>query len=119
MGWLFSSNWPTRKDLIDHLCEGNGVKTLKRCFKGNNMWAVQQTEAGITFAVLYLMQPSKYGWGYKDIDETMGRFGTTSRSAGSICSHRSTVSTQSRGARTCVSVPRSWHASRSEQRGDA
>ena len=77
MGWLFG--WSTRKDLVDHLCEGNGVKTLKRCFKGNNMWAVQQTEAGTTFAVLYLIKGPAYGnkndrdgWGYKDVDETMG-----------------------------------------------
>ena len=79
MGWLFG--WSTRKDLVDHLCEGNGVKTLKRCFKGNNMWAVQQTESGITFAVLYLIKGPAYGnkndrhgWGYKDVDETMGPY---------------------------------------------
>jgi len=79
MGWLFG--WSTRKDLVDHLCEGNGVKTLKRCFKGNNMWAVQQTDAGITFAVLYLIKGpaygnknDRYGWGYKDVDETMGPY---------------------------------------------
>lgn len=79
MGWLFG--WNTRKELIDQLCEGNGVKTLKRCFKGNNMWAVQQTDAGITFAVLYLIKGpaygnknDRYGWGYKDVDETMGPY---------------------------------------------
>ena len=72
MGWLFG--WNTRKELVDHLCEGNGVKTLKRCFKGNNMWAVQQTEDGLVFAVLYLIKGrsnTRYGWGYKDMDETM------------------------------------------------
>jgi hypothetical protein len=34
MGWLFG--WNTRKDLADHLITGNGVKTIKHCFKGNN-----------------------------------------------------------------------------------
>ena len=75
MGWLFG--WNTRKELVDHLCEGNGVKTLKRCFKGNNMWAVQQTEDGLVFAVLYLIKgrnESRDGWGYKDVDETMGPY---------------------------------------------
>ena len=77
MGWLFG--WNTRKDLVERLCEGNGVKTLKRCFKGNNMWAVQEAPNGIVFAVLYLIKGPAYGnkndrhgWGYKDVDETMG-----------------------------------------------
>ena len=40
MGWLFG--WNTRKELADHLISGNGVRTLKHCFKGNNLWAVQE-----------------------------------------------------------------------------
>ena len=75
IGWLFG--WNTRKELVDHLCEGNGVKTLKRKFVGNNMWAVQRTEDGITFACLYLIKgrnESRDGWGYKDVDETMGPY---------------------------------------------
>ena len=76
MGWLFG--WYTRESLIDHLCTGNGVETLKRKFVGNNMWAVQRTKEGITFACLYLIkgnprvQDDPYNWGYKDVDETMG-----------------------------------------------
>lgn len=77
MGWLFG--WDTRKALVDHLCDGNGVKTLKRCFKGNNMWTVQQLPNGHVFACLYLIKGPAYGnkndrhgWGYKDVDETMG-----------------------------------------------
>ena len=75
MGWLFG--WSTRKQLIDHLCYGNGVETLKRKFVGNNMWAVQRTKDGITFACLYLIKgrnESRDGWGYKDCDETMGPY---------------------------------------------
>ena len=71
MGWLFG--WDTRKQLIDHLCYGNGVETLKRKFVGNNMWAVQRTKDGITFACLYLIKGGRgQDWGYKDVDETMG-----------------------------------------------
>lgn len=77
MGWLFG--WDTRKQLVDHLTDGNGVKTLKRCFKGNNMWAVQECKDGTVFACLYLIRGPAYGnkndrdgWGYKDVDETMG-----------------------------------------------
>ena len=75
MGWLFG--WDTRKELVDHLCYGNGVETLKRKFVGNNMWAVQRTKDGITFACLYLIKgrnESRDGWGYKDVDETMGPY---------------------------------------------
>lgn len=73
MGWLFG--WNSRKELVDHLCQGNGVETLKRCFKGNDMWTVQRTPGGVVFACLYRMAGragSRDGWGYKDVDETMG-----------------------------------------------
>ena len=78
MGWLFGHY--TRKSLIDHLCYGNGVETLKRKFVGNNMWAVQRTKDGITFACLYLIKGNPRvtddpcNWGYKDVDETMGPY---------------------------------------------
>lgn len=71
MGWLFG--WSTRKQLVDCLCYGNGVETLKRKFVGNNMWAVQRTKDGITFACLYLIKGGRgQDWGYKCVDETMG-----------------------------------------------
>ena len=98
MGWLFG--WNTRKELADHLISGNGVHTLKHCFKGNNLWAVQEytypartyddkphPKAGQTtrFIALYLIKgrdkcnprTGKYdshGWGYKDMDETAGPY---------------------------------------------
>ena len=76
MGWLFGHY--TRASLIEHLTNGNGVKTLKRCFRGNNMWAVQETREGTVFACLYLLRGNPRvtddpcNWGYKDVDETMG-----------------------------------------------
>lgn len=96
MGWLFG--WNTRKELADHLLYGNGVKTIKHCFKGNNVWAVQEytypdtdwdgaphPKAGqvTRFIGLYLIKGgdtynvktgrrNRDGWGYKDMDESAG-----------------------------------------------
>lgn len=76
MGWLFGHY--DRKSLVEHLTNGNGVKTLKRCFRGNDMWAVQETKEGIVFACLYMLRGNPRvtddpcNWGYKDVDETMG-----------------------------------------------
>lgn len=86
MGWLYSSRWLERKDLIKHLTEGNGVKTLKHCLVGNHLWCVHEyalPHRTIRFVCLYLMKgPHNCGkgytgsdkdwWGYKDVDETMG-----------------------------------------------
>lgn len=91
MGWLFG--WDTRKQLADHLINDNGVKTIKHCFKGNNIWAVQEytypidyrdpAKAGTTvrFIALYLIKGPVFGkghlrdgWGYKDMDESAGPY---------------------------------------------
>ena len=79
MGWLFG--WRTRKELAEHLISGNGVKTLRHAWKGNNLWAVQEGQktdgTTVRFIALYLCKGSrdKYdpcAWGYKDMDETAG-----------------------------------------------
>jgi hypothetical protein len=88
MGWLFGH--ANRKSLIDHLLHHNGVKTIKHCFVGNNLWTVQEakrTDTGetVVFACLYKLSGPAFGrktgdpyaWGYKDIDETMGPFDTS------------------------------------------
>jgi hypothetical protein len=79
MGWLYG--WDTRKQLVDHLIKGNGVTTLKHCFKGNNLWAVQEGYKSdgtpIRFIGLYLLRGSngsRDGWGYKDMDESAGPY---------------------------------------------
>lgn len=82
MGWLFGHY--TRKSLVDHLLHGNGVKTIKHCFKGNNLWAVQEGTktdgTSVTFIALYLLRGSPkvtndpYNWGYKDMGETSGPY---------------------------------------------
>ena len=83
MGWLFG--WSSRKELAEHLISGNGVHTVKHCFKGNNLWAVQEImrdqgpDAGkpIRFIALYMLKgrsDSRDGWGYKDLDESAGPY---------------------------------------------
>lgn len=90
MGWLFSERWLKRKDLIEHLVNGNGVKTLKHCCVGNHLWCVHETKYGhntIRYICLYMMQGptrrkdydgrDKDWWGYKDVDESMGPCATS------------------------------------------
>lgn len=79
MGWLFSERWPTRASLREHLVNDNGVKTLKSCWVGNDLWAVQEgTKADgsvIRFVCLYMCRwhgKDLQGWGYKDVPETAG-----------------------------------------------
>lgn len=73
MGWLYGHH--TRKSLINHLVQGNGLITHKHCLRGNNLWAVQEW-SGNKFIALYLLRgkDGEYGWGYKDIDESQGPY---------------------------------------------
>lgn len=75
MGWLFG--YYERRTLIEHLVNGNGVKTIKHCLVGNNLWCVHEHD-GQRWACLYLLRGSPkvkndpYNWGYKDVCESMG-----------------------------------------------
>jgi len=75
MGWLFG--YYERRTLIEHLVNGNGVKTLKHFLSGNNLWCVHEHD-GQRWACLYLLRGSPkvkndpYNWGYKDVCESMG-----------------------------------------------
>lgn len=75
MGWLFGHY--ERRTLIEHLVNGNGVKTLKHFLSGNNLWCVHEHD-GQRWACLYLLRGSPkvkndpYNWGYKDVCESMG-----------------------------------------------
>lgn len=75
MGWLFGHY--ERRPLIEHLVNGNGLKTIKHFLAGNNLWCVHEYE-GKRWACLYLLRGSPkikndpYNWGYKDVDESMG-----------------------------------------------
>lgn len=85
MGWLFSTRWNNREELREHLVNGNGVKTLKSCWKGNNLWTVGEytypdnhiDRPGRTILYVGLYLCAKHGkgmdgWGYKDMDESAG-----------------------------------------------
>jgi len=84
MGWLFTEG-QTRRQLIEHLTktEENDKRkwtTLKRYCSGNTLFTVQEVLNKETlethrFIGVYLMAPHKgYGWGYKDMDESMGPY---------------------------------------------
>jgi hypothetical protein len=82
MGWTIG--WGSRKELIAHLTrtEENEVRvfeTLKKFTSGNDLWTVQQatvkaTGEKQTFIVLYMMTTGREGWGYKDVEESMGPY---------------------------------------------
>lgn len=82
MGWLFSQG-QTRSGLIHHLTQSEESDTHKRvCLKysarGNVLWGVwevtdKQTGNIHKFISCDLMQKERnYGWGYKDMSESMG-----------------------------------------------
>lgn len=98
MGWLFSREWPTKQALIDHLVAPQGCthtlpgfaggvggwtkgsfKTVEHSISGNHLWAVvdieypDHPEFNARFIALYLLSSGDAdGWGYKDLEETMG-----------------------------------------------
>ena len=138
MGWLFG--WNTRKELADHLLYGNGVKTIKHCFKGNNVWAVQEytypdtdwdgaphPKAGqvTRFIGLYLIKGgdtynvktgrrNRDGWGYKDMDESAGPcyYNCPLAYLDMVPDPGGDASGAKRCASITPSVPRSWSPAR-------
>lgn len=76
MGWLYG--WNSKKELVDHLTKpfetgGGMTKTLARTVKGNHLWMVMQHPGRPPFIALALLGYGKRdGWGYKDMDESMG-----------------------------------------------
>lgn len=80
MGWLVPHG-ASRRDLITELTpterlQGEGVfRTLRHCCRGNVLYALH--ESGKTAETkkwigVYLLQRFENGWGYKDMDESMG-----------------------------------------------
>ncbi len=82
MGWLYSSNWYNKKALVNHILNDDTYhKALKHRLNGNNLWAVFENtnpECPVEhrrYICLFLLGCQRnYGWGYKDISESMGPY---------------------------------------------
>jgi len=90
MGWLFTKG-ATRNEVIERLVapwrhnkDGHvfEARTIKHCIRDNVLWAVhdrlkdgERDPAWPAFIGCYLLECQLgYGWGYKDMDETMGPY---------------------------------------------
>jgi len=74
MGWLFTRG-TTKADIIEDLTrETPSIRTIRHSVRGNTMYAVIEAKAtGQRTIMVYLLAGRRdYGWGYKDIDESMG-----------------------------------------------
>ena len=100
MGWLFG--YYERRPLIEHLINGNGLKTVKHFLSGNNLWCVHEYE-GKRWACLYLLRGSPkvkndpYNWGTRTLKRRWGRTKFRSPTRGSAFLPRSPASTRTRG----------------------
>jgi len=76
-----------REELREHLMNGNGVKNIKSCWKGNNLWSIGEytypadhaERPGLTIRYVALYLCAKHGkgmdgWGYKSMDESAGPY---------------------------------------------
>lgn len=78
MGWLFMGG-ASKSDVIARLtAETDRFRTLKKCVRGNVLYAVVERKgvAGPAGHVLTvsLLRKDTIGWGYKDMDEDMGPY---------------------------------------------
>lgn len=82
MGWDFKQ-FASKKDIIRERCklqenEHGKWETLAHCVRGNVLWSVKQVTVKTTgkttrFIMCDLLGAEKgFGWGYKDMDESMG-----------------------------------------------
>ena len=78
MGWLFSPSWATRADLVRHLRRperfGDRLELVRACVTGSHHWyLVRERATGLHWIGLDLLQSGRGdGWGYKDLDESVG-----------------------------------------------
>ncbi len=87
MGWSFHSG-SNRREMIEYLTReikrdnGSVFRTVAQCCKGTVLYTVQENESAdgdkSRFVCVYMLQNGGYeGWGYKDVDETMGPYQLT------------------------------------------
>lgn len=80
MGWLYNRCWQTKADLVRHLTGpgygGEHLRCLRHALRGNVLWTVHErrTDDGVRrFIGCFLLgRQADVGWGYKDMDESMG-----------------------------------------------
>lgn len=81
MGWTFSTQWPDKSAMIKHLCDEQVLyTTIAKCVRGSALYAVHEAKSKASgswtriIAVYVLGSDVKRGggWGYKDMDESMG-----------------------------------------------
>jgi hypothetical protein len=78
MGWLFSPQWATRADLVQHLRRperfGDHLQLIRACVNSSHHWyLVRVVATGHHWIGLDLLQRGRSdGWGYKDMDESAG-----------------------------------------------
>lgn len=81
MGWMFEQD-ATRKDMVKELTapRESGTVTLRHCLRGNVLYTLRETLNTATgkverwIGVDLLAKDPSCGWGYKDMDETMGPY---------------------------------------------
>ena len=80
MGWLYTEGY-TKQDVIDDVIRAwprdNPTNIcLNKCIRGNRLWTLWERDVAgdiDRYIVLFLlMKDGGYGWGYKDITESMG-----------------------------------------------
>src|SRR5690606_32777382 len=87
MGWLFSSEWARKEDLVDHILSQfkEPYFRIEHRLVGNHLWVVfgarPDTEAwrrmeGKNSIVLFMMQFGGAEGGYKDVGEDSGPYQT-------------------------------------------
>jgi hypothetical protein len=82
MGWTFPYCTNTRAQLVEHLRRperfGDRTELLAACTRGNHHWYLARNkDTGVVWIGLDLMQGGtrrEPGWGYKDMDESMGPY---------------------------------------------
>lgn len=80
MGWMFTLDKRTRKELLEYLRRperyGENLELLRSVAVGNNHWYLcRRKDDGPVWIGLDLMKgggKSGHGWGWKDLDETCG-----------------------------------------------
>ncbi len=77
MGWLFT-NGASKAQVVREILDsnqGSRLTILDKALVGNNLWIAYETPEGKKFIALYLLSGrGGEGYGYKDMDETMGPY---------------------------------------------